>query len=414
MSNQFHSIDYNYLRPSVDVLRNTSLDVYSPDGNKRQIYYDVKLSDDETQKIGLFLDNLYKKKVILPDWWTQGDSLRYLWRNQFNTKKATDQVMKHIDWTNSLKKFKLTDMGAAMLVNGNVYIQGRDNLNYPILIIKLSAELKLDEATIKSLYNAIVFCLIIIKKYMMLPHYCEKFNVLINLCEQSWWKLSTTHIIKNWTSLLYDNFNGQLNTVWIYNYSKSFSFFWSLSTTFVKRENLENIIFVKKGQEKIFQQTISKKELEQCYNGTFDEIVDTYWPPHITIVDIISRELIYEEDLNTFWIVNPYFDGKLFEVERIEYEDEPRFEDSMIDKTLKERVDSSQYLGDNYRRKNPYDKKSMGGKSWIDQICCRADRMNQKVEQERMLVDINDERKSNSKKNQARIKRNSTRGIFKK
>ena len=90
----------------------------------------------------------------------------------------------------------------------------------PILMIKFN-DLVWNDKNLEACNVALTFCLLVIKKFMMCPHYCEKYNLLVDLSNLTFniFKpcLGTALKLKD---LFVDNFNGCSNMTIIYNAPK--------------------------------------------------------------------------------------------------------------------------------------------------------------------------------------------------
>lgn len=168
----------------------------------------MKKTDEELAKIEEIHQEIKKKQrdQVFPNWWVKGDTLRYLCTNEGDVTKAAIQMKTHFDFIKSLKSFKLSDEAAQHIINGNVFIGGRDISGYPTLILRLN-NLKINKNCAESIKDAMIFCLLVLKKYMMVPHYSEKFNFFMDIADKGILNISPT-LLKSFSSLMADNHNG--------------------------------------------------------------------------------------------------------------------------------------------------------------------------------------------------------------
>jgi len=165
-----------------------------------------------------------------------------------------------------------------MLEDGNVYIGGRDPRGVPSLMLCIGNLKKIDKALATDLSNALGFCLMVIRKYCMVPKYIEKFNFIIDLCES---KIKPQkELIKGIMSLFQDNFNGFSGQTFIYRPSKGFMLFWKIISVFIPENTREKVQFVPKGKEDEFSGLLIKDELQEVYGGSMPNLQSgQFWPP---------------------------------------------------------------------------------------------------------------------------------------
>ena len=70
-------------------------------------------------------------------------------------------------------------------------------VTYKNLVILSFGNLKVDKSTAVDINDALTFILIIIKKYSCLPHYCEKFNFLLDLSNKGCFGVSPVKFFRS-------------------------------------------------------------------------------------------------------------------------------------------------------------------------------------------------------------------------
>ena len=76
---ELHTTDYSYLRPSIDLVTRVIAEDKLRDDHGRQVWYNVEIDESEKELINEFLEEVEKDETVsLPEWWSEGDSLRYI------------------------------------------------------------------------------------------------------------------------------------------------------------------------------------------------------------------------------------------------------------------------------------------------------------------------------------------------
>merc|ERR1712232_1293100 len=122
----------------------------------------------------------------IPKWWSWHDCYRFCEPLEFNANKAVKDIIEHWDWLSELKTYNLSEKAANILKNGTLYIHGRDykgNVNIFTNISKVDTSNE-GLACYKEAQN---FLLAVLKKYMLLPYYTERYNLIIDLTDVSMW-----------------------------------------------------------------------------------------------------------------------------------------------------------------------------------------------------------------------------------
>jgi hypothetical protein len=285
MAGEFHKLDYNYLRPSPGQLTRKINDT-NPDPqyplNPYQIFYETPLSHDERFKLKQLQGKLIiSEKVRLPEYWSDGDSLRFLTMNSFQPEKAAKMIVKNLEWLASLANFSLTQEAVNLLIDGNVYTCGRDVNGYPVVIVKFRDETKMHRNMRDHYLNALTFVLMVCKKYMMLPRYCEKFVMIFDL-PSNWNILKITAFFSIYwgpiLALLNTNFLGMVLYTIIYNPSKYFLA--NLKGWGLLHFNKIQHHIILESEKNRFDMFIDRLGRETFYNGDLGPF-DVYWPPEI-------------------------------------------------------------------------------------------------------------------------------------
>jgi hypothetical protein len=146
---------------------------------------------DLTEEYNKFLiENLADQKILphLPEFWSFHDSWRFADAAGYNKENMLRDAIDHSPWIESQKEFSLSPSAAEILTSGNLYVHGRDLNGYPNIIFRIKGA-DTSEANIPNYQQALIFLTAVVKKFMLLPYYCELFNVIIDIGNTSVWGL---------------------------------------------------------------------------------------------------------------------------------------------------------------------------------------------------------------------------------
>jgi hypothetical protein len=169
------------------------------------------------------------------------------------------------------------------------------------------------------LVQALTFAMIILKKYAMVPKYCEKFNFIVNLNKKT---PILINMVKGLIKLFQDNFTTFIDKTYIYNTSTMFKVIWKvvegkfpiffnkiLAT--ISKEDLESVFFVTLKDIAKFKEELDEADLPELYGG--DRVIgpDVFWPPYKSIQEPMSDAEIEARGIELFNIGGKAVDKKL-------------------------------------------------------------------------------------------------------
>lgn len=332
MIHSFQQYDYNYQRPSKQMVikKCQSLTDRSHTEQERQdslpaaggsFYNDPKLLTAQSENIKKLMLAIDNQKIQLPIHWTHGDSLRFLFYSKSDIKKTTKTIEEHIEKMKEISKFVLVHEAINYLRNGFIYIAGRSKLDYPIFVISMK-DLVIDHKTIPFIQDALLFCIMTLKKYMMLGGICETYDIFIDL---NGLNPIRTHLpfLKKLLHGATTNFSHPGGKTIVYNPSMGFNVSWNLLKTFIPEMNIKDTIFIKKGEEKKLWEFFEPKLWEKRFGGQMnDYLPGRYWPPKefINRSNVISKKAILKQKQHIFWIFDKNIDSAIWTFEQDKYE----------------------------------------------------------------------------------------------
>ena len=322
MTEEFQCLDYSYLRPTkqiLDIPEKNSQELRNKNG-RRIVYYNITPEPEEQEKIDDFLAKLKEIKITLPKWWTQGDSLRYL-----VTKKTipdmVDRLIEHKEYISSLKDIVINDNMIKLLSEGYVYIGGRDKNYYPYIVANLKDYKVRQGNNQEDLLNTIKFVMAIIKKYMMLPFYIEKFHFILNVEKTGILDAKTffPDILK-----VFGENNGFAGHTFIVNPGWTFRTGWSALSGLLPKNTRERTQLVKSKTEYAeLLDFFDPDSLEKRYGGQLENhgLEHPSWPPRKMDDDFLTEKDVHDLKLDVFTIISQEEDqGYLFLRELNDYD----------------------------------------------------------------------------------------------
>jgi len=234
-NHEFFTMDYEYLRPDTNTLVGRTEGLYN-ESDKRNFFYNIEISEEEKTNMNEFEERLKQEKLleIIPRSWSQYDSLRMVYTNKYVLNDAIVQLKKQCDWFKSLKEFSLTDGAATLLRDGHVFIGPRDKSNNPSLWV-IFGNLKMSTQLADDFSNAMLFCSMIMRKYMMVPGHFDKFTAIFDLCQRNVMMLKPPLIIKIMTCFK-DIYNGFSAKSIVFNSTFSFNLIWKGVSTVISAD----------------------------------------------------------------------------------------------------------------------------------------------------------------------------------
>lgn len=140
----FHSIDYDYLRPSKSRVTGKKDPVgefthYKGAPVYRNLYYGTNIPADQFQKTMEYNDMLKEElangniKPHLPEFWSFHDCWRFADAASYTKENMVRDAVNHSPWIEEMKSFRLNEAAANVLSSGILSIYGRDKNGFPIM-----------------------------------------------------------------------------------------------------------------------------------------------------------------------------------------------------------------------------------------------------------------------------------------
>jgi len=316
----FHSVDYEYLRPSKSRITGQKGPIdefthYKGEPQYRNLYYGTNIPEDQFKKTMEFNDMLKRDLANgtiaphLPEFWSLHDSWRFADAAGYREEHMCRDAVNHSLWIEQMKDFRLTPEGAKQLTDGVITVYGRDKRGFPIFWVDFK---KADTSTkgCEAAENALIFASAVVKKYMLLPYHCELFNIVIDVGNCSVFSLSKK-FLSTVMGLHQTHFKNSMLKLIIYNPSFTLYALWKTISLVYNKKYLERVRIVKKGNEKDLWEILDPEQTPIRCKGTAPDI-QQFWPPLSLEKDPITVEEIKAQNLMTFDFIGHQADTKVF------------------------------------------------------------------------------------------------------
>ena len=187
-------------------------------------------------------------------------------------------------------------MTKKIILDGSIYIFGRDKKNSPILILDLFKLEKIKETDF--IEQALFYLTVIIIENMMFPFFLEYFNIFLKIGKNKFF-------LKRFSSILKKTFERYFP----YRINKLFIFSEENVETFDKMDFFGELIKINNlnNTNKLFK-FIDKKDLEKQFYGNIDNL-NQFWPPQTTNENrtiLISDRILESKNLKMYKILNSH------------------------------------------------------------------------------------------------------------
>jgi hypothetical protein len=272
----------------------------------RLLFKNVEYTKYEKNKLQELYENLKKlnsknKGILLPLWWDDSESIRFLQASEFNIKKTITTITSQINWTDSFYPFQLTDNIKLILNSGLMYMCGRDKNFRPIIIVKASKISYLVEKLkikMEDIQKATAYFLNYIIIYQMIPGQLENWLIIsdvskVGITEFGYFK-KLMDILSKFRGRVYRNFIIGMNVILRSCAKGALAIFGSSSKKKIK--------FVDK--KEIFEELQKYVDIEyipQIYGGNQIQLEfkdNNLFPPNFNILNLnnIPKDIMSEDE----------------------------------------------------------------------------------------------------------------------
>ena len=160
--------------------------------------------------------------------------------------------------------------------------------------------------------DAMKFTMMIVRKYMMIGRYCEKFNIILDFDGKS--PPKNVAFFKAFDKLFNANYGTYINKVIIYRPPMIMKLLFALVGKLLTERDKDKIITIGKNEKEKFKEIICPEDMELIYGGVLPnegQYNGQYWPPRPSRQgDVVTDEIVNTENLKVFHLVNKFEDFK--------------------------------------------------------------------------------------------------------
>lgn len=308
----------------------------------------------EIEKQNEHLKNKKNKKssktmLILPDYWRDYHSLRFLQATGYNLSKTIDMITNHLEWRKINLPPRITENAMKILNSGFIYIHGRDSKFRPIMVIVANIYDKYKKTFSFSDWEiAVIYFMEYAINNLLLPGQIENWNIICDLNG-----ISITSIpedLRKILSILQNNYRCRLYVMFIVNIGGFVSFAWGLIKKFMDPSTQRKIRLLKGDALKDLFQFINRKQIEKKFGGLAEDVKEFFFPPIFP-----SNEYLMENESKEKILVNEEEYKKIIDEKR-EIVPSPFLQNSdnkgIIEEEISSNSDEIEFIKDNENNVN--------------------------------------------------------------
>jgi hypothetical protein len=256
----------------------------------RRMFNNVKFTNYENKKIIEFYEYIRnnnkkekKNKFFFPQYWNDGESVRFLQANNFDIKDTKKAIQSNLQWLNNLYPFNIDLKTKAILNSGLIYMFGRDKHYRPVLIIEANKNSELTDKkklTLEDISKAIIFFLNYIINNIFIKCQIENWTLICDLENIGVTELNKFKKIIE----VVNKFRGRVYKNFIINMGGFLSFTAKGLISLFGNSSKKMQILGKSDFKKELTNIINPNQLQKKYGGLCDDIVygnDNLFPPII-------------------------------------------------------------------------------------------------------------------------------------
>jgi hypothetical protein len=223
-----------------------------------------------------FLDYVEDNQIVLPSLVDKSMTMRFLQANHYKVKKASEDLLSHLDWRVNTLPILLTTAQKQFLDEGMFYIHGRDRNFRPLNVFDPRVVVG-KNADKEEILMIVHFVLQYIIDNMLMPGKVENWVGLMDLSN-----LSLSKIPKKWLGgfikSCQSNYKCRGVKSFVLNSSWGVRMIWKMVSPFVDSNVKKKIIFHDSNKCQELIDLFHPSQLEKKFGGKARNL-DIYWPP---------------------------------------------------------------------------------------------------------------------------------------
>ena len=256
----------------------------NPKENYRYIFNGQPKTSFEEQslkKLNDFINHKIEKnkKIYIPNWWLESDSMRYLQAYNYDIIKTFDSIIEHIKFMENIpleanKKIRY------LLNTGFLYMFGRDNHFRPIIVIEVKRTDLLEKEGYKvhEICECVAYFINYIINYILIPGQIENWIIITDLAEI---KINKLRQIKNILGTL-KKFRGRVFRNYLLNVNGIIRAGIKGIINILGSASAKKIKILNNNELYQLQEFIREDNIQKKYGGTANNVIygnDNLFPP---------------------------------------------------------------------------------------------------------------------------------------
>jgi hypothetical protein len=170
---------YRFFPPEEEII---TIDKSNPHKNYRFIFNGQTKTDFEEEKLNQFYEYESKtKKIDYPSDWNESDTMRILQATDYDIKKAYNNIIENINWTENIPK-TIGDKTIALLNSGFMYVHGRDHHFRPVIFVSTKTVKNIlgKNYNFDDINKSIIYLMNYVMKYLLIPGQIENWIIFVD------------------------------------------------------------------------------------------------------------------------------------------------------------------------------------------------------------------------------------------
>lgn len=288
--------------PSYTLIRHKDTYLKPSEKASRVIFYNVKFTPYEEQKIREFKQFIGEQGLTFPPWWDDALSLRMLYTTHMQVHKLKRNFVNYTEFYNNPNNFVIDGVFKEFSDKMLFFTAGRDHKFRPVLYLYPN---KLAGCDFKEFEHFVNVYLSIIQKYVFRSYYIENWVMIIDVEKKGvvnfpWKAIKATIDATNLS------FSSRLHRMFILNPSFFFNTSWNMIKGFIDPETVRKFAFLKKKDFGLLEEVIPKSQLLKEYGGDLERPLAAFPIRNTLPQDAVPLNTDEETRVNNMFIPNSY------------------------------------------------------------------------------------------------------------
>ena len=266
--------------------------VKKPSRSLRRIFYNIEeWTEYERKALTKYKQIIANSGFELPDYWSDGDNVRFIYSTNFDLELAFKQMKDHINWRkeNFPMYFRPSDRFFEILNLGFAYIYGRDHQFRPLIVCQPYIYVKHEKKyTDQEWLDASVFICEYAANHLLIPGQIENWIMITNVRHVSMVFLPSK--IKKIISVMSDNYRAKLYRNYVIGLSNALKFLFKIVCKFLDEMTVKKLVVIDNVNDGKILENIRKENIEEQFGGSAKNKEyegDNLFPPKMPKIDFM-------------------------------------------------------------------------------------------------------------------------------